>query len=225
MFSVFASMRAQSLAQMHGVFCQLGRIRLKEDHTLNASFASEKEKNEMKASTRTMNKVLITLSIVALAFCLVGCAPSAKTSSSSPATSTSSSSSDSGSIALPETESTSDQEIAVFGAPKVVDIKNGSGTETIGQCAVFNASSGTCTPDNLASWYKDDVKPNKHNWDVILYTDKKGYGVYANAGTGMVEVNVKLESESDGSYMVADSSDATTYTYDSSTESLKKVGK
>lgn len=175
----------------------------------------------MKVVTKNMGKLLVALTVAALAFCLAGCTPSAKTSSPSSSQSVSSSSSDSSSTS--EAESVSDQELAVFGTPKVIDVKNGSGTETIGQCAVFNASSETCTPENLAIWCKDYIKTNKHNWDVILYTDKKGYGIYANAGTGMVEVDVKLESSSDGSYSVADSSKATTYVYNTSTESLKKT--
>jgi hypothetical protein len=178
----------------------------------------------MNTLVKTMNKVLIALSIAALAFCLVGCAPSGKTSSSSSTTSTSSSASVSSSTTSSETKSTPDQEIAVFGTPKIVDVVSGSESKTLGQCAIFNASSATCTPENLALWFKDYVKPNKHNWDVILYTDKKGYGVYTNASAGMVQVDVKLESSSDGSYSVADSSKATKYAYNSSTDTLKKIG-
>lgn len=165
---------------------------------------------------------VVTL-VVALTLCLGGCGSSfddhasasnsSLSSSSSAVSSQATSASSSASSVASSTTSTT-----VFGTPKVVDVKSGDGSTSVGQCGVFHASTEDCTSENLAAWYADYVQKSGHNWDVIVYTNKSGYGVYA--GAGMIEVGVKLEADSDGSYSVADSSGATTYIYDSATKSL-----
>lgn len=166
--------------------------------------------------------VLIAVSAVMVLY-LGGCGASdgADPSTSPSRSSTASAFSEQSSSASSATTAAASSVSTVFGTPRVVDVKSGNGATVVGKCGVFHASTEDCTPENLATWYGDYVDKNSHNWDVIVFTNKSGYGVYA--GAGVIEVDVKLEADTDGSYSAVDSGDATTYIYDSGTQSLTEL--
>ena len=125
---------------------------------------------------------------------LVGCAGSSSAPANSP-TSSSSSASLKNSYGI--TNATAD---TVFGRPDRIAYRGGS-------IGVFSASSDDCTIENITIWYNQYVKHGLDDWDVIVYTDRPGFGVYA--GAGMIEVNTELDSN----YMTAGSDDAELYVF------------
>lgn len=109
--------------------------------------------------------------------------------------------------------------VTVFGSPEIVSLKSGSGSGGVGTCAVFHADSSECTEENLNTWYREYVKDSSDNWCVIVYSDNSSMGVYASSG--MVDANVYLDKNSDGSYSEGDDSEAIFYIYSSSDDVLK----
>ena len=69
--------------------------------------------------------------------------------------------------------------------PETKDIKNGSGTETIGTMTVTREDEDKVTDEYIQEWY-DAIKDKDSNYDVIIYnesdTNNQGKGVY-NDGT------------------------------------------
>lgn len=76
-----------------------------------------------------------------------------------------------------------------------------------GFVGVFRASSSDCSVENITTWYNQYVKHGLDDWDVIEYTDKPGFGVYA--GAGMVEVNTEFDSN----YMTIGSNNSSLYVF------------
>lgn len=94
----------------------------------------------------------------------------------------------------------------IYDNAELIDIKNGYGTETIGQCSVVHAASEDLTDEALNDWYINYVKKHEDcKWHVIVYTDKEGYGVYC--GSGMIIKNVKISDD----YSYEDSLEAVGY--------------
>ena len=65
--------------------------------------------------------------------------------------------------------------------PETKDIKNGSGTETIGTMTVTREDEDKVTDEYIQEWY-DAIKDKDSNYDVIIYnesdTNNQGKGVY-----------------------------------------------
>ena len=149
-----------------------------------------------------MSKLSVFAISLFLVCVLTGCAQgsvSANASSAQSSTSPASTSSTSVKNGYGITEATSN---TVFGSPDRYEFRG----ETIG---VFRASSADCSIENITTWYNQYVKYDMDAWDVVLYTDKPGFGVYA--GAGMVEVNTEFDSN----YMTANSDGSTLYVFKS----------
>ena len=164
--------------------------------------------------------VLVSLGLDAV---LGGCAQSSGGASESQP-------SDSGSSAIVETSSSdvsdpvSDEYAlpeTVFGIPERVISKNGSG-QMIGLCAVFHADSTDCTDESLATWFDEYVRFSAEDWCVVVFGDKPGYGIYAN--NEMVDANVRIEENSDGTYSESDDSEAVFYVFSKDKQSLVRLG-
>ena len=92
----------------------------------------------------------------------------------------------------------------------------------IGVCAVFHANSSQCTEENVATWYEEYVRFSAEDWCVVVYDDEPTHGVYAR-NDGLVEINVGLEKQYDGTYMEGDDSEASFYMYDKSKKTLNPL--
>lgn len=146
-----------------------------------------------------MNKFAVSVSAAALAIALFGCSPAAPSSApSEPSTSPSASASIQG-----RTSATAD---TVFGFPEQFEAKSGSG-EKVGTVAVFRAASSDCSVENLELWCNQYLRWGLDNWAVVEFTDRPGFGVYANGP--VVEVGVSLNPD----YSLADDSSAAFYVF------------
>ncbi|RNM30669.1 hypothetical protein EDX97_07770 [Absicoccus porci] len=96
----------------------------------------------------------------------------------------------------------------IYDNATVESINSGSGSE-LGEYSIIHVASSQCTDDNLLDWYLNYVKPHsEYKYNIILYTDNSGYGVYS--ANGIIQKNVGL-SQSNGSYGVAKTDGCTTY--------------
>lgn len=154
-----------------------------------------------------MSKIISLLASLALIAMMAGCASSSATSSAKESKSSVSSISAAVSSSSDSTKTgvTAD---TVFGYPEQKKASSGSGSN-IGTIAVFHADSSDCTIENLETWCNQYVRWGLDNWCVILYTDKPGYGVYANES--FVDANVEIDND----YMEGDDSEATFYIFSS----------
>ncbi len=97
---------------------------------------------------------------------------------------------------------TTPKETHIYDNAKVVDLKNGYGTATIGKVSVLKIKSTELTQSALEDWYFNYVVKNvgdkgeKWNWAVIVYTDKNGVGTIYN-GTLAKDVIIQKESKDD----------------------------
>ena len=153
-----------------------------------------------------MTKQLIAVLVAVMVFfSLGGCGSNADSSSSS-------------SSASPQTVEAPKAKETVFGTGSRIISKSGSG-QMIGMSAVFHADSSLCTEENVATWYEEYVRYSAEDWCVVVYDDDPTHGVYAT-NDGIVEINVGLEKQYDGTYMEADDSEASFYMYDKKTKTL-----
>lgn len=97
----------------------------------------------------------------------------------------------------------------IYDNAEIITLMSGSGTEVVGKCSVIKASSSDVTDEALADWYFNHVEPGEYNYAIIAYTDKLNIGVYGNKG--IVEKDVGLHPEEDGSYSVGSNDDAVIY--------------
>lgn len=139
-------------------------------------------------------KVLFAIAISLLTFSLVSCGSTEETSN------------DTTEIEVEEVAETH-----IYDDAEVLDVLNGSGTDVIGEFSLTIADSSEITDEVLADWYFNYVTVNDYNWCVILYSDSdSNEGVYAIQG--FVDKDVTLSvNETDGTYVLEDSSNATTY--------------
>ena len=82
--------------------------------------------------------------------------------------------------------------------PETKDIKNGSGTETIGTMTVTREDEAKVTDDYIQNWY-DQIKDKGSNYDVIIYnesnTNNQGKGIYYDGTTIYKDVEFELGSD------------------------------
>ena len=90
----------------------------------------------------------------------------------------------------------------IYDNAKVVDLKNGMGTATIGKVSVLKIKSSELTQSALEDWYFNYASRNvgdkgeKWNWAVIVYTDINNLGTFYN-GTLIKDVKIKKDSKDD----------------------------
>ena len=131
--------------------------------------------------------ISIILSIVCIIM-VAGCG-SSKTPSTTPPKETS-------------IKETNTKETHIYDNAKVVDLKNGMGTATIGKVSVLKIKSSELTQSALEDWYFNYASRNvgdkgeKWNWAVIVYTDKNNFGTFYN-GTLIKDVKIKKDSKDD----------------------------
>lgn len=82
--------------------------------------------------------------------------------------------------------------------PETKDIKNGSGTETIGTMTITREDEDKVTDEYINEWY-ETIKDKGSNYDVIIYnesnTNNQGKGIYYDGST--IWKNVEFELGSD----------------------------
>lgn len=82
--------------------------------------------------------------------------------------------------------------------PETVDIKNGSGTETIGTMTVTREDEDKVTDEYIKEWY-ETIKDKGSNYDVIIYnesnTNNEGKGIYYDGSTIWKNVDFELGSD------------------------------
>lgn len=89
----------------------------------------------------------------------------------------------------------------------ITDIKNGSGTEVIGQVSTLKLDKDKVTEELISDWYFNHFKENDLNWAVIKY---KGEDVGVFTSGSQVFVNESLSYEmKDDVYMDGGSTDDT----------------
>lgn len=91
---------------------------------------------------------------------------------------------------------------------KIVDVMNGSGTESIGQMSYKVVPEAEATDEYLEEW-ANEVKSLEHNWDVLIYeetlNDENPKGAYYSSN--MIEKGVFFTKDEDGSYSVSEKSE------------------
>ncbi|MBM0046664.1 hypothetical protein ACKRLN_01690 [Anaerococcus sp. DFU013_CI05] len=79
--------------------------------------------------------------------------------------------------------------------PEKNDIKNGSGTETIGTMTVTREDEAKVTDEYIREWY-EIVKDQSSDYDVIIYnesnTNNEGKGIYYDGSTIWKDVEFEL---------------------------------
>ena len=70
------------------------------------------------------------------------------------------------------------------------------------------AESSECTPEALASWYKNDILDKGYNVGIIIYTDMDDAGIHA--ANNVISKNVVIEDDA----YVDNMSDTVIYTYE-----------
>lgn len=97
-----------------------------------------------------------------------------------------------------------------FKDAKIVDVMNGSNDKKIGESSVLKMNSEDVTDEFLVKWVENHVVPGNFNWAVIVYKDKgsDNFGVYS-IGEGTITKDVGLTKQSDGSYMLGNSTKET----------------
>lgn len=91
---------------------------------------------------------------------------------------------------------------------EIVDVMNGSGTESIGQMSYKVVPEAEATDEYLKEW-ANEVKPLEHNWDVLIYeetlNDENPKGAYDSSN--IIEKGVFFTKDEDGSYSVSEKSE------------------
>lgn len=91
---------------------------------------------------------------------------------------------------------------------EIVDVMNGSGTESIGQMSYRVFPEAEPTDEYLKEW-ANEVKPLGHNWDVLIYeetlNDENPKGAYDSSN--IIEKGVFFTKDEDGSYSVSEKSE------------------
>lgn len=82
----------------------------------------------------------------------------------------------------------------------IENVYNGSGNEVIGDYSYLFMDSEEVTDDVLNQWVTEYLMVNEFNYAFILYSDKEGYGVFANSV--MLEKDVPIQYYEDGEYTV-----------------------
>ena len=89
---------------------------------------------------------------------------------------------------------------------EIVDVVNGSGTESIGQMSYKLVPEAT---DKYLKEWANEVKPLEHNWDVLIYeetlNDENPKGAYYSSN--IIEKGVFFTKDEDGSYSVSEKSE------------------
>ena len=96
-----------------------------------------------------------------------------------------------------------------FKNAQIIDLMNGSKTDTIGKTSVIKMKSTDVTDEYLVNWSKNHLQKDGYNWGVIVYTDKgdDDLGIY---GTGdFILTDVQLQPKDDGSYAQGGSTQTT----------------
>lgn len=106
-------------------------------------------------------------------------------------------------------ENVQSAETHIYDDAEIITLMSGSGTEVVGKCSVVKAASSDVTEAALTDWYFNHVEPGGYNYAIIAYTDKPNFGVYGNKG--IVEKDVGLHSEKDGSYSMGSDNNAVIY--------------
>lgn len=102
-------------------------------------------------------------------------------------------------------------ETHIYDNAEVLNVMNGSGTDIIGETSLVIADSNEITDEELNDWYFNYVVMNDFNWCVILYSDSdNNEGVYATHGYLQEGVIFSID-DTDGTYIIEDSSNAITY--------------
>lgn len=82
--------------------------------------------------------------------------------------------------------------------PETVDIKNGSGTETIGTMTITREDEDKVTDEYIKEWY-NTIKDNESNYDVIIYnesnTNNQGKGIYYDGTSIWKDAEFELGSD------------------------------
>ena len=102
-----------------------------------------------------------------------------------------------------------------FNNAEIVEVMNGSNTNSIGKTSIIKCKSSDVTDEYLLDWNKNHIQANDFNWAVIVYTDKGNddLGVYSTGN--LIFKNIGLEKKDDGSYMQAGNrEDTIMYTVD-----------
>lgn len=122
-------------------------------------------------------------------------------------------------VAIEETIETV-AETHIYDDAEIMDIMNGSGTDTLGEFSLVIADSSEVTDEVLTDWYFNHIVANDYNWGVILYSDSTdNEGVFANQS--YLQKGVLLsQDDSDGTYVVSDSSNEILY-YPTNDETLE----
>ena len=91
---------------------------------------------------------------------------------------------------------------------EIVDVMNGSGTESIGQMSYKVVPEAEATDKYLKEW-ANEVKPLEHNWDALIYeetlNDENPKGAYYSSN--IIEKGVFFTKDEDGSYSVSEKSE------------------
>lgn len=95
-----------------------------------------------------------------------------------------------------------EQQEHIYDNAKIVDLKNGPGTETIGKVSVLKINSSNLTQEALEDWYFNYASKNvgdkgeKWNFAVIVYEDKPNIGTFYN-GVITKDVPIKKNDKDD----------------------------
>jgi|GEM_PF-4891981 len=119
-------------------------------------------------------------------------------------------------------ETTVATESHIYDTAQIIDLMSGIGSNKIGTVSVSKAKQSDCTEGALLDWYLNYVMKNQDcNYHIIVYTDTSDKGIYCC--NELIEKNVVLTPDDDGTYSLGDDSGATLYTVDEATKKLVKT--
>lgn len=97
-----------------------------------------------------------------------------------------------------QSETEQDADLLFYEGAIIDPVYNGSGDEIIGDYSYVFMESEEVTEEVLNQWITEYLMVNEFNYAFILYSDKEGYGVFANSF--MLEKDVPIEYYEDGEY-------------------------
>lgn len=107
------------------------------------------------------------------------------------------------------TSTTDLENVPIYNNASIEDLKNGTGTETIGQVSIIHANKADITDDVLNDWFSNHVSKNDYNYCVIVYDDvTPTQGVYATKN--QVQKDIELIPDNNV-YSVGSDSGSTFY--------------
>ena len=124
------------------------------------------------------------------------------------------------SSATENVETTSEESTHIYDNAEVIDLMNGLGTDKIGTITITKANQSECTEEAIIDWYFNYVKNNTDsNYHIIVYSDNTQKGIYT-LGSGLIQKDIELTAEDNGTYMLGNDAGSTYYTVDETSKTL-----